>query len=117
APPRNWMCMAVMVTARRSERVSSRARSMTTPSLGLVSGRRPGPRCRPMPTGARGSGSEDERVDRDGEEQQRQVADRIPVELDRALGRGFLRRATPPQPVGLPDEDRAKTDGRPEVDQ
>src|SRR5687767_1312986 len=81
APPRKWICMAVMVTAR-------------TPS-----------------------GGEDERVDGDREEQQRQVADRVLVKLDRPLRRGLLRGTAPPQRVGLPDEDGAEADGRAKVDQ
>ena len=51
---------------------------------------------------------EHQRVDRDGEEQQGQVADRVLVEPDRAGRRGLLGRALPPQPIRLPQEDRAK---------
>ena len=55
-------------------------------------------------------------VDRDRDEQQRQVRDRVAVEPDRPGRRALLRRPDPPQPVRLPDEDRAEDERRPEVD-
>ena len=51
-----------------------------------------------------------EGVDRDRDEEERQVADRIAVETDRSLGRRFLGRPAPPQLDGLPDEDGTESD-------
>src|SRR3954451_4328441 len=58
----------------------------------------------------------DDRVDRDGEEQQRQVADRVAVEADRAGSGLRLGGARPPQRDGLPQEHGAEDDRRDEID-
>src|SRR5260221_1560898 len=57
-----------------------------------------------------------EGVDRDGEEEQAEVADGVLVEADGAGCRGLLRGPTPPQAVCLPQEDRTEDEGGTQVD-
>src|SRR6185436_10734199 len=99
APPRKVMSIARMVTGRAVGRVSRRAEPASRHRYG------------------RAVSDEDERVDGDGDEQQRQIADRVLVQPDRALGGRFLGGPTPPQGQRVPDEHRAETDRRAEVDQ
>ena len=87
APPRKWICMAAMVTVRTSGRISSPTRLVTASVAGASDG-------------------DDEGVDRDGQEQQRQVADRVPIEGDGPLG-----RAPPPSSHGATA--RTPATGRP----
>src|SRR6188472_3154885 len=79
APPRKVMSIARMVTGRAVGRVSRRAGRASRSRYGAA------------------RSDQDERVDRDGDEQQRQVTDGVLVEPDRPLRRRFLGRAAAPQ--------------------
>ena len=90
---------ASRIAGRSARGVPRRAADRGTPARG--------PAARRSGLTAPSDRDEHQRVDRDCEEQQAQVADRVLVEADRAGGRRLLGRAAPPQPVRLPQEDGA----------